>query len=190
MAEGENMPFQFQRLEIPDLVLVTPRRFADDRGFFCETYKASAFAAFGIEAVFVQDNCSHSLRGVLRGLHFQKPPHAQAKLVRVIYGAVVDVAVDIRAGSPTYRRWTSVHLSAENGQMLYIPPGFAHGFCVLSAEAGLSYKVTHEYAPRAEVGIRWDDPDIGVEWPLADPIVSARDAALPLLSELGDVFVY
>lgn len=184
------MPFQFQRLDIPDLVLVTPRRFADDRGFFCETYKASAFQEFGIDAVFVQDNCSHSLRGVLRGLHFQKPPHAQGKLVRVVYGEVVDVAVDIRVGSPTYRQWVSVHLSAENGKMVYVPPGFAHGFCVLSDEAGLAYKVTQEYDPQAESGIRWNDPEIGIEWPVADPIVSAKDAVLPSLAELGEVFVY
>ena len=184
------MPFQFQRLEIPDLVLITPRRFADDRGFFCETYKSSAFQDFGIDAVFIQDNCSHSLRGVLRGLHFQKPPHAQGKLVRVMYGEVVDVAVDIRVGSPTYRQWVSVHLSAENGQMIYIPPGFAHGFCVLSDEAGLAYKVTQEYAPQAEAGIQWNDPEIGIAWPIADPIVSAKDTILPSLAALGEVFVY
>ncbi|MGD1993997.1 MAG: dTDP-4-dehydrorhamnose 3,5-epimerase [Anaerolineae bacterium] len=184
------MPFEFQRLDIPDLILVRPRVFRDQRGFFLETYKHSDFAAHGIPEAFVQDNHSRSKRGVLRGLHYQKPPQAQGKLVRVIQGQVFDVAVDIRRGSPTYKQWIGVVLSGENAEMLYIPPGFAHGFCVLSEVADFAYKVTAEYAPELDAGIRWNDPEISVEWPVGDPVVSTRDAGLPLLSETEIGFEY
>jgi dTDP-4-dehydrorhamnose 3,5-epimerase len=184
------MPFEFQRLDIPDLILVKPRVFRDQRGFFLETYKQSDFSSHGISERFVQDNHSRSTRGVLRGLHYQKPPQAQGKLVRVIRGRVFDVAVDIRRGSPTYKQWTSAMLSEETAEMLYIPPGFAHGFCVLSDVADFAYKVTAEYASDLDAGIRWDDPEIGVEWPVAEPIVSAKDASLPLLDEADIEFEY
>lgn len=184
------MPFQFRRLEIPELVLVELRRFEDQRGFFMETYKRSEFVAHGIAESFVQDNYSRSARGVLRGLHFQEPPRAQGKLVIAVLGGVFDVAVDIRLGSPTYGRWVWEVLSAENGRMLYIPPGFAHGFCVSSEVADFVYKVTDEYAPECDAGIRWDDPAIGIDWPVVEPIVSPKDAVLPLLEEAGAGFVY
>ncbi len=184
------MPFQFQRLGIPDLILVQVRCFTDARGFFMETYKRSAFVENGIREAFVQDNYSHSIRGVLRGLHYQKDPQSQGKLVQVLRGEVFDVAVDIRKGSPTYGQWASVRLSAEGCELLYIPAGFAHGFCVLSDEADFLYKVTAEYAPELDSGIVWNDPDIGVEWPVSEPVVSSKDAGLPLLRDADVNFVY
>jgi len=184
------MPFSFKRLAIPDVVLIEPRVFPDERGFFMETYKYSDFAAFGIKEQFVQDNHSRSKRGVLRGLHYQKPPKAQGKLVRVVVGEIFDVAVDIRKGSPWYGKWVGASLSAENKLMLYIPPGFAHGFCVLSEVAEVVYKATEEYSPEHDAGILWSDPEIGIQWPVKDPIVSLKDSRLPLLREIGDGFVY
>ncbi len=184
------MAFRFQRLEIPDLILIEPQRFHDRRGYFMEAYKRSAFAAQGISVTFVQDNCAHSLRGVLRGLHYQKRPRAQGKLIMVLSGEIFDVAVDIRRGSPTYGRPVSVVLSSENGRMLYIPPGFAHGYCVLSESADVFYKVTEEYAPELDRGIRWNDPQIGIHWPIDDPILSPKDAQLPLLDQADHDFVY
>jgi dTDP-4-dehydrorhamnose 3,5-epimerase len=148
-----------------------------------ETFKASELGAYGIPSAFVQDNFSHSRRGVLRGLHYQNEPEAQAKLVAVLRGRIYDVAVDIRAGSPNYGRWIGLELSAESGRMVYIPKGFAHGFCVLSEEADVLYKVTKEYAPDLDRGILWNDPDIGIRWPIAAPILSPKDAGLPRLSE-------
>lgn len=184
------MPFSFISLEIPGLILVEPKVFADDRGFFTETYKASDFAAHGIPGPFVQENYSHSVQGVLRGLHFQKAPAAQGKLVSVICGEIFDVAVDIRQGSPTYGRWAGVTLSAANHRLLYIPAGFAHGFCVLSAEADVVYRVTVEYAPQHDRGIRWDDPALGIAWPVNAPLLSLKDARLPLLAEADHNFSY
>jgi dTDP-4-dehydrorhamnose 3,5-epimerase len=177
------MPFQFQRLEIPDIILVQARAARDKRGYFMETYKQSVFASNGLPDVFVQDNHSHSMRGVLRGLHYQKHPKAQGKLVMVLRGEIFDVAVDIRRGSPTFGTWIGRVLSSENWHMLYIPIGFAHGFCVLSDEADVVYKVTDEYAPECERGIVWNDPEIGIQWPVAQPIVSTKDAVLPLLKD-------
>ncbi len=182
------MPFRFERLEIPDLVLVEGKAFEDPRGFFREVWKRPEFAAFGIADDFVQDNHSHSVRGTLRGLHYQKPPKAQAKLVMVLAGEVFDVAVDLRKGSPTFGRWAGVGLSAATGRMLYVPAGFAHGFCVTSAEADVFYKVTAEYAPELDRGVRWDDPAIGVRWPVADPVLSAKDGRLPLLKDADNPF--
>jgi len=184
------MPFTFQQLAIPDLILIEARRFRDDRGFFLETYKQSAFAAHGIDVPFVQDNYSQSVHRVLRGLHYQKIPQAQSKLVQVLRGEVFDVAVDIRVGSPTYGQWVGMHLSGDRFQLLYIPAGFAHGFCVLSDEADFLYKVSAEYAPELDAGIVWNDPDIGIEWPIADPIVSPKDAKLPSLREAEGSFTY
>ena len=184
------MPFRFQRLDIPDVILIEPRTFEDQRGFFMETYKRSDFAANGITGEFVQSNYSHSVRGTLRGLHCQKPPRAQGKLVMALRGEVFDVAVDIRQGSPTYGQWVSTILSDENFHMLYIPVGFVHGFCVLSEEADFVYLVTAEYAPELDSGILWNDPAIGIQWPIAEPMLSSKDAQLPLLQDADVVFVY
>lgn len=184
------MPFHFQKLKIPGVILIEPERFEDDRGFFAELYKRSAFAAGGVSPTFVQCNYSHSAHGVLRGLHYQKRPHAQGKLVTAIRGRIFDVAADIREGSPTYTEWVGATLSADNGRMLYIPPGFAHGFCVLSQEADVIYHVTEEYAPELDRGIIWNDPDIGVDWPIPDPVLSPKDARLPTLREADNNFVY
>ena len=175
------MPFDFHRLALPEIILVRASRFGDDRGYFMETYKASAFAAGGISLPFVQDNLSHSSHGVLRGLHYQKHPRAQGKLVSVLSGRILDVAVDIRRGSPTYGQWLACELSAGEGNMLYVPAGFAHGFCVLSDEADVLYKVTAEFDANLDRGILWNDPEIGVEWPIAEPILSPKDAQLPPL---------
>ena len=182
------MPFQFERLELPEVVLVTARQFVDDRGFFLESYKQSDFAANGIPWTFVQDNRSHSTCGVLRGLHYQMHPKAQGKLVMALIGEVFDVAVDIRTGSPTYGRWVGATLSADRFNMLYTPVGFAHGYCVLSERAEILYKVTDEYAANLERGVRWNDPDIGIDWPVAEPILSARDTQLPLLGDADNNF--
>jgi len=184
------MPFTFKRLEIPEIILVEPKVFHDERGFFMETYKYSDFATFGIAEHFVQDNHSRSVKGVLRGLHYQNPPKAQGKLVRVVVGEIFDVGIDIRRGSPTYGKWVGEILSAENKRMLYIPPGFAHGFCVLSDVAEVLYKTTAEYAPECEAGIIWNDPGIGIEWPIKCPILSPKDAKWPTLAKADNRFVY
>lgn len=184
------MPFEFERLEITEVVLIEPQVFHDERGFFMEAYKYSDFAAFGMSEHFVQTNYSRSVKGVLRGLHYQNPPKAQGKLVRVIVGEIFDVAVDIRKGSPTYGKWLGIRLSAENKRMLYIPPGFAHGFCVLSEAAEVLYMTTEEYSPECEAGIIWNDPDIGIEWPIKTPILSLKDARWPKLENAVNKFVY
>jgi len=184
------MPFRFQRLKIPEVLLIEAQTFEDQRGFFLETYKRSVFTAHGISNPFVQDNYSYSVKGVLRGLHYQKHPKAQGKLVEVIQGEIFDVAVDLRRGSPTYGRWIGVMLSDKNHQMLYVPVGFAHGFCVLSDEADVVYKVTAEYAPEFERGIIWNDPEIGIQWPIENPLLSAKDARLPFLRDADNNFVY
>ena len=184
------MPFVFKRLEIPDLILIEPKVFEDERGFFLEAYKYSDFQAFGISEHFLQDNHSRSTKGVLRGLHYQNPPKAQGKLIRVIAGEIFDVAVDIRKGSPTYGKWVGLILSAQNKKMLYVPPGFAHGFCVLSDVAEVLYKTTEEYSPKYEAGILWNDPDIGITWPIKDPILSEKDKGWPPLREAWNEFVY
>jgi dTDP-4-dehydrorhamnose 3,5-epimerase len=176
------MPFEFQTQPLPCLVLVVPRVFGDARGSFLATFRASEFAAAGIEGPFVQDNFSISTRGVVRGLHYQRPPSAQGKLVFVTRGVVWDVCVDVRRSSATVGRWSGVTLSEEDHRMLYVPPGFAHGFVALSEVAHFQYKCTREYDPAAERGVRWDDPALAIEWPLRDATVSAKDAALPLLS--------
>lgn len=184
------MPFSFKRLAIPDVVLIEPKVFPDGRGFFMEAYKYSDFAAFGIKEQFVQDNHSRSKKGVLRGLHYQRPPKAQGKLVRVVLGEIFDVAVDIRKGSPWYGKWVGETLSAENRLMLYIPIGFAHGFCALSETAEVVYKTTEEYAPEYDAGIIWNDPEIGIDWPIKGPVVSPKDAELLPLKKVGNDFVY
>ena len=182
------MPFRFTPLEISGLVLVEAERFEDPRGFLKETYRRSTFEAVGITAVFVQDNVSRSYQHVLRGLHYQASPRAQAKLVGAVRGEIFDVAVDVRRGSATYGQWVGVTLSDRNHRMLFVPAGFAHGFCVLSEEADVHYKISDEYSPEHERGVIWSDPQIGVRWPVRSPIVSARDVVLPPLSELADDF--
>lgn len=177
------MPFTFQKLEIPEVVLVTPRVFKDDRGYFMETYKASEFIANGIDVNFVQDNHSFSTKNVIRGLHYQKSPHAQGKLVRCIQGVIWDVAVDIRKGSPTLGKWVAAELSETNKQMLYIPVGFAHGFATLSDTAQICYKVTSDYCPEAEAGLRWDDKTIAIPWPVTTPLLSKKDVNNPFIDE-------
>lgn len=183
------MPFRFQPLQIPEVVLIEPKSFQDDRGFFRETYRQSDFVAAGIPGAFVQDNHSHSVRGVVRGLHYQNPPQAQGKLICVLRGRIFDVAVDIRRGSPTFGRWVGQDLG-ENGSLLYIPPGFAHGFCALSEEADVLYKVTAEYNAALDRGIAWNDPGIAVRWPVAAPVLSPKDARLPLLKDADVLLCY
>ena len=175
------MPFVFTPTTLPGVVVIEPEVFEDERGFFMEIYKRSEFVAAGLDVDFVQENHSRSVRGTLRGLHLQRPPKAQGKLVRAIEGEIFDVAVDIRPDSPTFGRWESVTLSAENRRSIYIPAGYAHGFCVLSAEAQVVYKTTDEYAPELEWGVRWDDPVLGIPWPLSAPTLSRRDSNWPRL---------
>ena len=161
--------------DLPGVLIIEPRVFGDERGFFMESWNRERYAAAGLDVDFVQDNLSFSRRGVLRGLHFQNP-NAQGKLVQVLQGEVFDVAVDIRVGSPAFGRWTSVRLSAENRRQFYIPPGFAHGFCVTSETALFAYKCTDVYNPAAEESVLWNDPDLAIPWPLAgEPELSAKD---------------
>ncbi len=180
--------FNFERLAIPDVVLIKPDVFSDKRGFFLEIYKYSSFSDFGIKGYFLQDNISYSIKNVLRGLHYQKNPKAQGKLVKCLYGSIFDVAVDIRKGSPTYGKWVGVELSSENNYMLYIPQGFAHGFVVLSDNAKIMYKCTEEYSPENDRGIIWNDPDISIQWPVKKPILSERDMRHPLLRDADNNF--
>ncbi len=170
---------------IPDVKIIEPTVFADDRGFFFESFTKAKFeAAIGRSADFVQDNHSRSGRGVLRGLHYQLPPHAQAKLVRVVAGEVYDVAVDIRKSSPTFGQWVGVLLSAENKRQLWIPEGFAHGFLTLSDHVEFLYKTTNYYAPESDRGIRWDDTQIGIDWKATEPLMlSPKDQQQPLLAD-------
>ncbi len=175
------MPFQFERTSIEGLILVKPKVFNDGRGFFVEEYKKSDFTKAGINIDFTQDNHSKSSRGVLRGLHFQKEPYAQAKLVRCIKGKVWDVAVDLRAGSATFGKWLGFELSEENFNMLFIPDGFAHGFLTLSQEAEIFYKCSKEYSPQYDSGVRYDDPTLNISWPLKEVIISDKDKKLPFL---------
>ncbi len=184
------MRFKFLTTDILGVILIEPQVFRDNRGIFMEFYRRSEFSARGIHDTFIQDNHSHSLRGVIRGLHYQKNPKAQAKLIMALRGEVFDVAVDIRKGSPTYGKWVGVVLSEGKKQMIYIPAGFAHGFCVLSEEAQVVYKATQEYDPELDRGIIWNDSDIGINWPVELPIVSPRDSQLPCLRESDNNFIY
>ena len=184
------MPFIFKKLDIPEIILVEAKSFSDSRGFFLESFKESVFSKNGIDTKFVQDNFSRSVKGVLRGLHYQKNSRAQAKLVIALRGKIFDVAVDIRKGSPTYGKWIGEILSEENHKLLYIPEGFAHGFCVLSKEADVLYKVNQEYSPEHENGIIWNDPVIDIRWPIDKPILLEKDLRLPLLKDIDNNFVY
>jgi len=184
------MPFNFKRLKIPEVILVEPQVFPDERGFFMESFKESIFKENGINTKFVQDNHSHSIKGTLRGLHYQKNPSAQAKLVTALKGEIFDVAVDIRKGSPTYGKWVGEILSEKNHKLLYVPQGFAHGFCVLSEEADVTYKANNEYSPETDRGLLWNDPKVGVKWPIEKPITSKKDEQQPLLENIDNNFEY
>ncbi|MEM1360444.1 MAG: dTDP-4-dehydrorhamnose 3,5-epimerase [Pseudomonadota bacterium] len=184
---------QINETALPGVIEFIPKRFGDDRGFFSEVYNANVMADAGISTVFVQDN--HSLSrdvGTVRGLHFQSPPHAQAKLVRVGAGRVLDVAVDIRQGSPTYGDWVAVELSADLGNQLYVPTGFLHGFATLVPNSQLLYKCSDFYAPDCDGAVRFDDPDIGIDWGIdtSKVILSGKDAKAPLLAEFASPFAY
>jgi dTDP-4-dehydrorhamnose 3,5-epimerase len=183
---------QVETTGLPGVLILTPRVFEDARGFFLESYNQETLRAHGIHTLFVQDNHSRSTRGTLRGLHFQLPPAGQVKLVRVVRGAVWDVAVDIRAGSPTFGRWVGAELSAENFRQLHIPSGFAHGFCVLSEEADVLYKASHVYSPADERGIVWNDAALQIAWPVTEPLLSERDRRLGTVADYlsGTPFVY
>jgi len=183
------MNFQVETNEISGLKIITPRLFKDSRGYFYETYKASAFNDFGLADDFIQTNQSFSYQGAVRGLHFQTGGSAQAKLVRCLRGEIYDVAVDLRKNSPTFGKYFGINLSAENRVMFYIPIGFAHGFSVLSEEAEVSYNVSgFEYDPKAEGGIRFDDPTLKIDWKVKEPIVSDKDKILPFLNDLKNFF--
>jgi dTDP-4-dehydrorhamnose 3,5-epimerase len=171
------------RTALEDVLVVEPKVFDDDRGFFLETYHKLKYRELGIPVEFVQDNLSYSREGTLRGLHYQQP-HGQAKLVQVLAGHVFDVTVDVRNGSKNFGKWFGIHLSEENKRQVYIPEGFAHGFCVLSLTALFSYKCSELYTPECERGVIWSDPDLGIDWPVKKPILSAKDAAYPRLRDI------
>ncbi|MEM3846150.1 MAG: dTDP-4-dehydrorhamnose 3,5-epimerase [Candidatus Parvarchaeota archaeon] len=175
---------EFEFFEIEGLVLIKPRVFYDNRGFFMETYTKKDFEEHGIKTEFVQDNHSWSIKNTLRGLHFQKEPHSQAKLIRCISGEILDVAVDIRKNKKTFGKHVKINLSAENKNMLYIPEGFAHGFLVLSDYAEIIYKVSKFYNKESESGIIWNDPELAIEWPVKNPILSESDRSRPRFSEI------
>jgi len=177
---------KFIETALPGAFVIQPVLHTDGRGFFVETFNQKVFAEGGIETAFVQDNYSFSReKGVLRGLHLQYPPHAQTKLVLVLTGSVYDVIVDLRKDSPTFLRWTGVELKSDDATMLYVPKGFAHGFCTLQQNTRVLYKVDSHYAPQADGGIRWNDPDLAITWPCSSPILSAKDSTLPLLGDIA-----
>lgn len=180
---------KLSQLRLPGVLLFEPRVFRDERGFFMESWNEERYAAVGLDAGFVQDNVSFSHRGVLRGLHFQNPM-PQGKLVSVLSGSVFDVAVDLRIDSPTFSEWVGEELSADNLHQMYVPEGFAHGFLVTSDTAVVTYKCTAPYAPEYERSVRWDDPEIGIEWPIAEPVLSAKDAAAPLLCLVSEQYLF
>jgi dTDP-4-dehydrorhamnose 3,5-epimerase len=168
---------------LPEILIIEPSVFQDERGFFMETYQQRRYTEAGIESIFVQDNLSRSVHGTLRGLHYQVK-HVQAKLIQVIEGTIFDVALDIRRGAPSYGQWTSIHLSADNKRQLFVPQGFAHGFCVLSESAQVVYKCTDYYAAEDEGGVLWSDPELAIDWPIETPILSDKDSRLPCLADV------
>ena len=174
--------------KIPDLYIIKPRVFEDERGYFFESYNKETFLRMGIDQNFVQDNESKSAKGVLRGLHFQKPPFTQGKLVRVMRGSVLDVAVDLRKASPTYGKWASVELTQDNKWMYWVPPGFAHGFVTLEDDTVFFYKCTNVYNKASEGSIRWDDPDLNIDWGIKNPILSEKDKVAPLFKDFDSPF--
>jgi dTDP-4-dehydrorhamnose 3,5-epimerase len=175
---------KIEKTELPGVLLIDLKVFGDARGFFCETWQQARYEEIGIPGPFVQDNISLSARGVLRGLHFQHPS-PQGKLIHVLQGEIFDVAVDIRVSSPTFGRWTSAVLSSENRRQMYVPEGFAHGFCALSESALISYKCTALYSPKTEGSLLWNDPEVGVRWPIEAPSLSPKDLAAPTLKQLA-----
>jgi dTDP-4-dehydrorhamnose 3,5-epimerase len=180
---------QIEETKLSGVMILTPKRIGDARGWFSETWNADAMAQAGLDLRFVQDNHSFSASaGTLRGLHYQRPPHAQDKLVRCSRGVIFDVAVDFRRGSATFAQWVGVELSADNGQQLLIPKGFLHGFVTRVADTEVQYKCTDFYAPDCDGAVRWDDPDIGIAWGVADPVLSAKDATAPLLPDVASPF--
>ena len=180
---------EFIRTDLEGIILLKPDVHADERGFLLESYSQVRFADGGIDVTFVQDNHSRSAKkGVLRGLHFQVPPVAQSKLIRVTRGAIYDVVVDLRKSSPTYGKWRSFDLSAENFQQLFVPAGFAHGFCTLEENTEVQYKVDSPYSPAHDCGIRWNDPDLAIVWPIKEPILSAKDHDLPYFKDFTSPF--
>lgn len=187
-----NVDMNIIRTEIPEVVIIEPKVFGDNRGYFFESFSERDFAAQVREVKFVQDNESKSCYGVLRGLHFQKPPHAQSKLVRVVKGRVLDVAVDIRKGSPTFGKYVAVELSEDNHRQFFVPRGFAHGFAVLSEEAVFQYKCDNYYAPQSEGAVAWDDPDLAIDWkvPSDKVILSEKDRNHPMLKDAPEIFDY
>ncbi len=184
------MAFNFKDLSIPGVVLIERKIFEDSRGFFDEFYKSSEFKQHKIDKSFIQVNHSFSKKGVLRGLHYQLMPYEQAKLVCVISGQIYDVVVDVRKGSPSYGKWLAEVLSSQNRKMLYIPAGFAHGFCVMSDSADVIYYCTKEYSTKDERGILWNDPKLDIKWPAGEPIISEKDAQLPILKNAENNFEY
>jgi dTDP-4-dehydrorhamnose 3,5-epimerase len=182
------MPFIFSQTKIKEVIMIKAEKISDNRGFFMETFRESFFRENEINVKFVQDNFSHSIKDVLRGLHYQKNPTAQAKLIKVIHGEIFDVAVDIRKESSTYGKYVSEILSEQNHKMLYIPEGFAHGFLVLSKEADVQYKVTKEYSMENSKGILWNDPSLKIKWPINSPLVSENDMKQPLLKNADNNF--
>jgi dTDP-4-dehydrorhamnose 3,5-epimerase len=171
-----------ERLDLKDVLLIRPKKFGDNRGYFLESYNSRSFTEAGIDVTFVQDNQSLSVQpGTIRGLHFQTPPEPQSKLVRVLKGSIFDVAVDLRSGSPTYGRWCGANLTAEGAEQFFVPRGFAHGFCTLEPNTEVAYKVDGFYAPKCDAGLRWDDPQINVAWPISpdEAILSEKDTKLP-----------
>ena len=176
------MPFSFRALSIPDIILIEPKVFPDSRGCFFEIFRESEFNTANLPVRFPQDNFSFSKKNVIRGLHYQRYPKTQGKIVTVLKGRIWDVVVDIRRNSSTYLKWISIELNDENRSMLYIPPGFAHGFLALSEDVHLLYKCTNEYDSKLDAGIRWDDPDIGIRWPVKNPVLSEKDANLPYIN--------
>ncbi len=177
------MPFEFEKLEIPDIILVKPKIFYDERGFFLEIFKHSEFNKNGITENFEQDNYSKSVKNVLRGMHYQKSPFEQAKFIKCLRGKIFDAVIDIRKESSTYGKWVGMELSEDNQNMLFIPSGFAHGFVVLSDTAEVLYKCSKEYSPKDERGIIWNDPDIKINWPVANPILIEKDKQFPRLKD-------
>ncbi|MDD3237533.1 MAG: dTDP-4-dehydrorhamnose 3,5-epimerase [Candidatus Gastranaerophilales bacterium] len=181
------MPFNFKKLKIEDIVLIEPKVFGDNRGFFMETYKKSDFVENGIKDAFNQDNHSKSTKGVLRGLHYQKGAFSQSKIIRCVKGAILDVAVDLRKDSKTFTKWVAEELSEENKNMLYIPQGFAHGFVALTEEVEILYKASGEYSPENDRGVRWNDPDINVKWGIEfEPLISEKDSKQPYLKDIKE----
>jgi len=184
------MVFSFKRLEIIDVILIEPTLYSDNRGFFYENFKESEFAQYGISDKFIQENFSYSKKNVIRGLHFQKNPRAQSKLISVIKGKIFDVAVDIRKNSPTFGKWIGEILSEENNRLLFIPEGFAHGFCVLSESAYVSYKVNNEFSEENDRGIIWNDPTINISWPINEPTLSEKDINLLPIEKSDNNFIF